>query len=163
MRTNVRGRLAATALIAAALAVGAPALAMKSRPSAPPPTPTETRPLGGIKLAATLTGAVEVPPGDPAGSGTFSARLNPGHDQLCYDLAVSNIATPTAAHIHRGGPGVSGPPVVMLQAPANGSVSACAAVTPAVADEILANPGGFYVNVHNAAFPGGALRGQLTR
>jgi hypothetical protein len=26
---------------------------------------------------------------------------------------------------------------------------------------VLANPTGFYVNVHNAQFPGGAIRGQL--
>src|SRR5713226_1723245 len=28
--------------------------------------------------------------------------------------------------------------------------------------EIIANPAGFYANIHNADFPGGAIRGQLT-
>jgi hypothetical protein len=32
---------------------------------------------------------------------------------------------------------------------------------PAVLARIVANPAGFYVNVHNARFPGGALRCQL--
>ncbi len=27
--------------------------------------------------------------------------------------------------------------------------------------QILAHPGRYYVNVHNAAYPGGAARGQL--
>lgn len=27
--------------------------------------------------------------------------------------------------------------------------------------DILANPAGFYVNVHNAEFPNGTVRGQL--
>jgi hypothetical protein len=34
-------------------------------------------------------------------------------------------------------------------------------VTQDVVDQIQANPGGFYVNVHNGEFSGGALRGQL--
>jgi hypothetical protein len=29
------------------------------------------------------------------------------------------------------------------------------------ADAIAANPANYYVNVHNAPFPGGAVRGQL--
>jgi hypothetical protein len=34
-------------------------------------------------------------------------------------------------------------------------------VPGAVADDIRSNPSGFYVNVHNAKFPGGAIRGQF--
>ncbi len=32
---------------------------------------------------------------------------------------------------------------------------------PAVLAQIEANPSGYYVNLHNARFPGGAIRGQL--
>ena len=31
----------------------------------------------------------------------------------------------------------------------------------ALAQEILSSPEDYYVNVHNAEYPGGALRGQL--
>lgn len=33
--------------------------------------------------------------------------------------------------------------------------------TAATARAILSGPGGFYVNVHNARYPAGAVRGQL--
>ena len=35
------------------------------------------------------------------------------------------------------------------------------AVNPAVAEGLLTEPGEYYLNVHNAEFPGGALRGDL--
>jgi hypothetical protein len=34
-------------------------------------------------------------------------------------------------------------------------------VTAQLIGEIAANPSGYYVNLHNARFPGGAIRGQL--
>jgi hypothetical protein len=34
-------------------------------------------------------------------------------------------------------------------------------VTRQLARDIVRNPSDYYVNVHNADFPGGALRGQL--
>src|SRR5437763_6938175 len=34
---------------------------------------------------------------------------------------------------------------------------------PAIADALRANPSGFYLNLHTKEFPGGAVRGQLTR
>jgi hypothetical protein len=118
----------------------------------------------GEGLNATLSGAAEVPgPGDPDGRGMAEITTVDRTDNLCYELAVSNIEPATAAHIHRGGPGVSGPPVVTLDAPADGESNGCLSVDSALVDEMERNPGGFYVNVHNARYPNGAVRGQLRR
>lgn len=120
---------------------------------------------GGRKLQTTLTGAAEVPgPGDTDGSGSASITVNPGKNQVCYKVTVANIDVATAAHIHDADVGVAGPVVVGLNAPdASGASSGCATVTRELALEILKDPGEYYVNVHNAAFPDGAVRGQLAK
>ena len=137
---------------AALLAAASPALA------------GETMADGGRKLSTTLSGAAEVPgPGDTDGTGSFTARVNPGQGQVCYTLTVAMIATPTAAHIHRGSSSVAGPVVAALAAPVAGSSEACVTVTRELAMALIQNPQDFYVNVHNAAFPKGAVRGQLAK
>ena len=119
---------------------------------------------GGRPYSVAMTGAAERPgPGDPDGSGTAEFRVNAGQSRVCYTLSVSNIEPATAAHIHRAPPNAAGPVVVGLTAPTSGSSSGCAEVTRALAQELIRNPGAFYVNVHNAPFPGGAVRGQLGR
>ena len=115
---------------------------------------------GEATLSASLRGPVETPAGDPDGTGSFTARLNASHDQLCYTLTSAMIGAPTAAHIHTGKQGEAGPPVVPLQPQATDT---CVAIDKAVADKILADPSSYYVNVHNAEYPRGAVRGQLTK
>ena len=119
---------------------------------------------GGRPLEASLTGAAEVPgPGDPDGSGEAFLTLNQGQGEICFQLSVSDIAPATAAHIHRGAEGVPGPVVVGLAPPTTGFSSGCVSVDRDLVKEIRHNPAGFYVNVHNAPFPAGAIRGQLGR
>jgi hypothetical protein len=120
---------------------------------------------GGRPYSVAMTGAAERPgPGDPDGTGTATFRANAGQGRVCYTLSVSNIAAATAAHVHRAPPSAPGPVVIPLTAPAaNGTSSGCADVTRALAQELIRTPGAFYVNVHNAAFPSGAIRGQLSR
>lgn len=118
----------------------------------------------GRTLSATLTGAAEVPgPGDPDGSGTATLTVNPGLGQICYALTVSGIAPATAAHIHVGAVGVAGPVVVPLEPPTQGTSSGCVSVSRELALAILTSPSDYYVNVHNAEYPAGALRGQLSK
>jgi hypothetical protein len=119
---------------------------------------------GGRQLATTLTGAQEVPvPGDPDGMGSATVTVNPGQGLICYELSVSGIASASAAHIHEAPPGEAGPVVVTLQPPTSGFSSGCVKVSRALAKDILKNPSDYYVNVHNAEYPAGALRGQLSK
>lgn len=115
-------------------------------------------------FTASMTGSQEVPgPGDPDGSGSAEITIVDATDNVCWDVNVRDIAPATAAHIHRGAAGASGPPVVTLEAPTDGSNEGCVSAPGALADEIEANPAAFYVNVHNAEYPNGAVRGQLGR
>lgn len=116
------------------------------------------------KLKATLSGAAEVPgPGDADGSGAATLTLSAGKNEICYQLSISNIGTATAAHIHSGSAGVDGPVLVTLTAPETGSSKDCATLDGQKILEILKNPADYYVNVHTAEFPNGAVRGQLTK
>ena len=111
-------------------------------------------------LATELTGEEEVPPGDPAGSG--SALIVPvSPETVCFLLTASGIDPAMAAHIHEAPPGEAGPIVLPLTAPTNGASGGCSEADPALVGDLQQRPSDFYVNVHNAPFPEGAIRGQL--
>ena len=117
---------------------------------------------GGRRLSANLTGAAEVPgPGDADGKGTAKVTLNHGKGEVCYELSVSNIQAATAAHIHQGPAGQAGDVKVPFTAPANGKSKGCVSADRDLIKDIMQNPANYYVNVHNAEFPKGAIRGQL--
>jgi hypothetical protein len=131
---------------------------------------------GGVRLTATLTGAAQAPaPGDPDGSGTAVLRLNPGLGEVCYDLTVQNIEEPMepapgigSAHIHAGPAGVAGPVVVNFEATwvstdGGFTSSGCVDADRELIVAIIMNPEQYYVNVHNHEYPGGAVRGQLSK
>lgn len=134
-------------------------LAAKPGKAAAPRIPVHA----GRPLRAALTGAAEVPgPGDADGSGKAIVWVNAGQSRVCAWIKVKDIDAATAAHIHAGKKGVAGDVVVTLPTPdASGVSKGCVKVERALAKQILKNPAAYYVNVHNAAFPGGALRGQL--
>ena len=71
-----------------------------------------------------------------------------------------DIAAPTMAHIHKGAAGSDGSVVVTLNITGNDG-DECSALQRDLAKAIVAAPGDYYVNVHNAEFPKGAIRGQL--
>lgn len=109
----------------------------------------------------TMTGGQEPDGGDLNGMGEFSWSLD--GTRLCYLLTVKRIATPSAAHIHRGRAGVAGDVKVTLETPSPRSSAGCTEVSAALADNLRTHPRRYYVNVHNTPFPAGAVRGQLHR
>ena len=103
-------------------------------------------------------------PGDTDGSGTVKLTLNQGKGEVCFEITVSNIAAATVAHIHEAATGKAGPPVVTLSPPpTGGSSKGCVTANQDLIKKIRQNPENFYVNVHNADFPDGAVRGQLSK
>jgi glucose/arabinose dehydrogenase len=118
---------------------------------------------GNVEFSIEMTGAAEAPgPGDPDASGTAHLTLNLFKRQVCFELTASNMAPATASHIHVAPPGVPGPIVVPLVPPTDGSSSGCANnIAPRLIANIINHPEEYYVNVHNAEFPAGAIRGQL--
>lgn len=151
MKTSNRNLLLAGVGAAAAVAIAVPLALI--------PADAVTT---STSLTAEMDGPSEIPPGDPNGTGQVFVF---GHDQdptvLCYVIFVDRIGKPNAAHIHPGAAGQVGAPIVPLKAPADGDTAGCVHTRAARVARILANPQNFYVNVHNAAFPGGAVRGQL--
>jgi hypothetical protein len=148
--------------IAAAL-TGAAATALVAIPLASGGTSNS-----GKLLFASMSGKREVDAqgnrnaGDPNAAGTFTATID--GTQLCFGITVRNLDAPVAAHIHSGGPRVMGPVVIPLTQPSAGdpgASSGCVTVTAAQARALLRRPSRFYTNVHTAAFPNGAVRGQL--
>jgi hypothetical protein len=128
-----------------------------------------------VKFTTTLTavdpvtGAVT---GDPDGRGKAEFIFDTEQGTVCYEIEVEGIAAPVepgpgvgSAHIHvlpTGGIAVN------LQAdfqPDNSDefkASGCVTVASDLLQAILANPEQYYVNIHNADFPGGALAGLLS-
>ena len=108
--------------------------------------------------------------GDPNGRGeVYVFGIDGDTTTLCYVLTVDKLATATGAHIHKGAVGTNGPIVANLAAPGDGNAADCLTEgetgpkfpTGEKVADILANPQNYYVNVHNAEYPGGAIRGQL--
>ncbi len=113
-------------------------------------------------IGTVMTGEEEAPnPGDPDGIGFAFFTLNSDTGEVCYRLRAQRIEPARAAHIHVAPPGEAGPVVVGLAPPTNGRSSGCTMADPDLVQDIIDNPEEYYVNVHNAPYPGGALRGQL--
>lgn len=95
--------------------------------------------------------------GDPNGFGVADLRIDTIALTVDWNFLVANIGLPlTGAHIHQGIAGQNGPVVVNFDA----QLSGIGLYNPILAN-IITDPNDFYVNLDDAEFPGGAIRGQI--
>lgn len=134
------------ALLAGSIGVAAPALAL----DAP------------LTFHAAMTGAQEPDGGDPQGSAMAEVTVSADRTQLCYEVHDIKSAEPAmAAHIHRGAAGVDGPVAMPLTKTADGTFKGCAAAPDWLPEALKTDMSGYYINLHTASYPKGAIRGQL--
>lgn len=95
--------------------------------------------------------------GDLDGFGVADLLINTTALTIDWNFMIANTTLPlTGAHIHQNIAGQNGPVVVDFSAQLSGS-----GLNDTDFTSIVANPKNFYVNLHNAEFPGGAIRGQI--
>ncbi len=145
-----RKTFAAAAVLAATGTVAGPAAAKERLPAS-------------AVLSAPLSGSEVTPgPGDPDGTGMFSATLARDSGELCYELQVHHIHYASAARIHVGREGRADLSVATLAIPdAEGKASGCVTLDRKLARHLIMLPEHYYLSVYNVNFPNGALRGQL--
>jgi hypothetical protein len=128
-----------------------------------------------VKFTTTLTAldpVTGVVTGDPDGRGKAEFTFDVEQGTVCYELEVEGIAEPVepgpgvgSAHIHvlpTGGIAVNLQADFQPDQSDEFKASGCVEVDSALLQAILANPEQYYVNIHNAEFPGGALAGLLS-
>jgi len=120
----------------------------------------------------TLTGDQEATPtcappavcGDPDAVGAAILIVNPVRDTVCFLARWTGIdGTVVAAHIHLAPEGSPGPVVVPLFAgtfEGSDMTRGCVSAN-GLADDILADPSDYYINIHSTVYQPGAIRAQL--
>jgi hypothetical protein len=115
-------------------------------------------PAASAAAAIPLNGEQEAAAADPDGHGFFTYTIE--GTTFCWTLSWENIETATAAHVHLAPREVAGPIVIPLAITTSPSAG-CNTISTDLAAAITADPKAYYVNIHNAPFPAGAIRGQL--
>ncbi len=113
-------------------------------------------------LTARLQGAQEVPPNGSGATGNATLLLDKTTGMVYLTGSFTGLtANASAAHIHAAAPNVVGGVIIPLSVTAGtqGTIHKVSAITPG--DQALMSAGNTYVNIHNASFTGGEIRGQL--
>ena len=112
-------------------------------------------------LRASMSGTTEVPKGDTNGRGSARITTNSSTGQVCYTITLRRVGTVAMGHIHKGAKGKAGPVSLLLFDKATKRPKGCVTGKKSLVKDIEEHPARYYVNVHNAKYPAGAVRGQL--
>ncbi|MDB5051875.1 MAG: hypothetical protein JWO30_4946 [Fibrobacteres bacterium] len=126
----------------------------------------QLKPRQGIAFQANLNGANEAPAVVTPATGLGLFTLSDNDSLLTVNVVFGGLKdSVTAAHLHRGAPGTSGPVVVNLTSGISGNSVTANIVLGNLADQdaFLADlvKGNIYVNVHTKANTAGEIRGQV--
>ncbi|HLN53448.1 MAG TPA: CHRD domain-containing protein [Lentimicrobium sp.] len=102
----------------------------------------------------------------PQGLSSFNLSID--SMRLEVNVLVTGLTSPiTNAHLHYGAPGIAGPAVVPLMPYNEGNTFRGVVNLDSITDPMgfldSLNIGSVYVNVHTTNYPGGEVRGQLSR
>lgn len=161
------GRTALVALALVALALvgcgkGGEARVATTTTLTAPSTPfkrTRARePFNSVSYTVHLAGFSE---GSPNGSAVAEISVSRPSLEICWKFSnLVNVTAPTVARIYAfvpGGPGTHG-----LRLGPRYTSSGCEPEPYAVLEDFALHPRGFRVSIHDAQFPGGAVRGALS-
>lgn len=132
-------------------------------------------PSWAVSFGVSMQGSSEVPAGDSNGVGFADLTLD--GTTLRYSVIVFNIGAPTAMHIHPGKRGATGSPLIPFTTPFVRHEGCPSLGAPVCTERFVSvgevqissddaaaltdRPADFYLNVHNEAYPSGAVRGQI--
>jgi uncharacterized protein YceK len=170
----MRNRIALVALAVTALAFagcGSSSSTSSTKSSSSPSTAATTTPSSSTTSTTTnaavkarvytvsMKGSNEVPTGAPNGSATAVITIKTSK-QVCWKFTnLKNVTAPKVDHIHQGPAGAAGSIVIPLGTAYK--ASGCVPASATLLSQIESKPSGFYVNIHNVAYPQGVVRGQL--
>lgn len=85
-------------------------------------------------------------------------------DKIYYRVTVSGVQAATRAHLHIGDAGERGEQVKLNLLPPRNSARECVrGLGERFIKKVARDSSSYYVDVHNNDYPGGALRGQLSK
>lgn len=111
----------------------------------------------------TLSPSNEVPPVPTRATGSADVTYDTVTRMVTWNITHTGLSgAPTAAHFH--GPGTpleNAPVIVVFSGSLNSPFKGSATLTVDQAAQFLT--GGWYINIHTPAYPGGELRGQIPK